>query len=1288
MYKFYANGELISPLVTDAGEFLVGDPILDQGLNRINTITFSVYRDHPKRDLLKQRQTYIRVVDDVEEIFYGRIIEIEEDFYGTAEVVAESELSFLRDSTHRPYVFRGSVYRFVRLLIDNHNQQVDDERQLEMGKITVKDSNDYIVRSWSEALDTWQLIQDKLLKVLGGYVRVRKTGVKRYFDYIPDYGDLPGQSVQFGKNLLDLVMSQISDSVVTCLIPYGAELEEGASGYETEPESGEWAGNRLTIATVNNGLDYIEDSDGIKRFGRVWGTNVWDDVTEPENLLKKAKLWLSSQAVCPESISASVVDLHLADPDTPRLQLGYWVTAYSQPHDIKVSLQISAMKLYLHDPTKDKITMGLETESLTGRAAGTSVSSRSSIASIQDAQRLVVGTLQASTAKIDTLEADLAVANRLIANKASIDQLNAVEAYITNLDAEKASIKELEAAVAGIHTLLADYATIEELQADYATIDRLEAAVGSIETLLADYATIERLEADYATIERLNADIASVKNLLADYARIEDLDVKYANIDFSNIGMAAVGKIFAQSGIIKDIVIGDSTITGELVGVTIKGDLIEGNTVKADKLVIKGEDGIYYKLNVSAETVEAQQTDKNSLSGSVIMAKSITASKISVTDLVAFGATIGGYHITDNALYSGVKTSAENSTRGVYMDSDGQFSIGDAANYLRFFRDADGEYKLVLSASAMLMSTGQTVEEAISSIRDTAGKSRVVMLTSESYTFSGGVDGAPAGSTCSTGVLAYNGTTPCNITIGDITCPAGISSSISGNGTKTPTITFTATAVISGDGECSIPVTVDGVSVMKKFGISVAKSGATGATGPKGDTGAAGAQGPKGDTGAQGPAGEQGPKGDTGATGAQGPAGEQGPKGDTGAAGEPGRSIVSVTTQYYISTSTTSATGGSWSDTAPGTIGKGKYLWTRLKIVYKNPTATEYTAGAYESLVDSRIEQLKDSITLEVADGATGNKAQIKLKVDDVTQTGTIDLTGAVSFSDLSTSGKTNINGGNITTGTISADRLNVSDIFAKDITATGDIQFSNNRYQIISDTGAASILINSFNGLRLKGVPISIISEGSYINMSAADGVYINSCQLISARNDFITNDNEFNFVPSGYSDHVWLNYRSGSNPTMDSNVTGYYLGRGNRAGNTADLHCKDLYLNTSTKMADFVTATGTSGRWSYRKWSSGTVELWGRSDTLTVNATTAWGGGYVVANNSSNHAGGYTLPFTVSNPRWTATPVYFSHDYWLVSAGSYTESTTCPKWQPMRGVSATSMKYAVDMYCIATLA
>lgn len=219
-----------------------------------------------------------------------------------------------------------------------------------------------------------------------------------------------------------------------------------------------------------------------------------------------------------------------------------------------------------------------------------------------------------------------------------------------------------------------------------------------------------------ATIENLNAANAKVNNLEATYgefkdlttekfestdATIKNLDTKFANVDFSNIGKAAIEQFYATSGIIRDLVIGDQTITGELVGVTIKGDLIEGNTIVADKLVIKGSDGLYYKLNTNGESVESQQTEYNSIHGSVIQAKSITATKIDVKDLVAFGATIGGFHITEDSLYSGVKSSVDNMTRGIYLDSKGQLSLGDKANYLKYYKNQNGEYQLAISAKSI-----------------------------------------------------------------------------------------------------------------------------------------------------------------------------------------------------------------------------------------------------------------------------------------------------------------------------------------------------------------------------------------------------------------------------------------------------------------------------------------------------------------------------------------------------------------------------------------------------------
>ena len=73
-----------------------------------------------------------------------------------------------------------------------------------------------------------------------------------------------------------------------------------------------------------------------------------------------------------------------------------------------------------------------------------------------------------------------------------------------------------------------------------------------------------------------------------------------------------------------------------------------------------------------------------------------------------------------------------------------------------------------------------------------------------------------------------------------------------------------------------------------------------------------------------------------------------GAKGSTGATGSIGQGVESISTEFYVSMSKTTQTGGSWVTTMP-TWTSGKYLWTRNKIVYKNPTVTEYTAPVCDS---------------------------------------------------------------------------------------------------------------------------------------------------------------------------------------------------------------------------------------------------------------------------------------------------------------------------------------------------
>ena len=80
--------------------------------------------------------------------------------------------------------------------------------------------------------------------------------------------------------------------------------------------------------------------------------------------------------------------------------------------------------------------------------------------------------------------------------------------------------------------------------------------------------------------------------------------------------------------------------------------------------------------------------------------------------------------------------------------------------------------------------------------------------------------------------------------------------------------------------------------------------------------------------------------------------------GAKGSTGSTGTGIDSITEEYYLSTSKESQTGGSWSITAP-TWESGKYIWTRSKIVYKNPASTAYTtplcSSEWEAINDLEI---------------------------------------------------------------------------------------------------------------------------------------------------------------------------------------------------------------------------------------------------------------------------------------------------------------------------------------------
>ena len=353
---------------------------------------------------------------------------------------------------------------------------------------------------------------------------------------------------------------------------------------------------------------------------------------------------------------------------------------------------------------------------------------------IKDHTATITGNLSSPSARksqVDGIGNKISEFEIIIADKVSTKELDAERGRIDDLISDNVFIKEtLTAHDANITNLTTDNATInEKLDANEADISKLKTDKLDAEYASLNYAKIDALNATDAKIGTLQGDVGEFKNLTTtNFAAIngliddleanklsaKDAELKYVNINWSNIEKADIGEFFAKSGIIENVTVGDATITGNLVGITISGDLIEGNTIVAEKLVIKGEDGLYYKLNTDGVKTETEQTDYNSINGTVIKAKSITATKIDVKDLVAFDATIGGFKITNNTIYSGVKETVDNTTRGIYLDNDGQIAFGDTNNYIKYYRDQNGDYKLEITAENILFgSEKKTVETVV-----------------------------------------------------------------------------------------------------------------------------------------------------------------------------------------------------------------------------------------------------------------------------------------------------------------------------------------------------------------------------------------------------------------------------------------------------------------------------------------------------------------------------------------------------------------------------------------------
>lgn len=332
---------------------------LSQAKNKAGTLKFIIPTDHEYADLaITPGVTRVTVKEDDETLFKGRIIKNNPDFWGDTEHTAEGDLAYLNDTIVRPYEFSGSPRDYFTFLITQHNAQVEKERQFVVGNITVSDPNDYVVRSNIHYPSTWEELQEKLLDKMDCFLVERWENGVTYLDCLAEIRENNEQTAKYGENVIDIdQVKEIDSGFATAVIPLGKkqEAEDGEEKY-------------LTIESVNSGKDYVQDDDAVSKYGLVLKTIEHEDVTLPENLLRKGKEDLKEALKSVESITVTAADLSGTGVKVESFRFMKNVHCVSKRHGLDFRSPVVSLTRNLLDRSDYKITVGNTLKTYTGSA--------------------------------------------------------------------------------------------------------------------------------------------------------------------------------------------------------------------------------------------------------------------------------------------------------------------------------------------------------------------------------------------------------------------------------------------------------------------------------------------------------------------------------------------------------------------------------------------------------------------------------------------------------------------------------------------------------------------------------------------------------------------------------------------------------------------------------------------------------------------------------------------------------------------------------------------------------
>lgn len=511
--------------------------------------------------------------------------------------------------------------------------------------------------------------------------------------FLNDPGMNRGVKIAYGKNMTGVTYTQSDDQVSTRIMPVG-ENKDGTPLYLSDNPS-----ERFVDSNNINNYPVIHvyrlDCDNCK-VGQKDSNGSKVTVAVARARMRKQAEDLLKTGVDNPTIKMEVEFVNLGDTEEYNqfknlencFLYDYLIIQHGK-QDINVTAQIQEIEWDILTDTMKKVTIGTVGETLANMgittwqipvgfsgskiANGTlgggalrenAIATRhlqadSVNASVIAAHSITADRLDATTVNAMTIEAVRAKINELVAGQITTDQLYVDLAAIAKAQITSANIKEANIDWATINTLTTQIATIAK--AEIAKADITIAQIDGLEAKIAEIiiAEIGKVTIHSAQIDDLEATTAEIVNAKIANAEIDGAQIKDATIGTAKIKLGAITAALIEAGAIGTAQIADSSITEAKI-VSLNADVITAGTLSVDRLLIKGPNGLFRAINATDEglTVEelSEEQYQNGMSGTVIVARSITADKIAAKS------------ITANEILSNTITAAEINVANLFAD--------------------------------------------------------------------------------------------------------------------------------------------------------------------------------------------------------------------------------------------------------------------------------------------------------------------------------------------------------------------------------------------------------------------------------------------------------------------------------------------------------------------------------------------------------------------------------------------------------------------------------------------